>query len=75
MTEQKIDFEASMKKLEEIVTKLEKGDTPLESAMRLFEEGTKLAKQLNERLEGNKKKIEKLTKITPGQIETEEING
>ena len=74
MTEQKIDFEASMKKLEEIVAKLEKGDTPLEKSIQLFEEGVKLAKQLNERLEGNKKKIEKLTKIAPGQIETEEIN-
>ena len=74
MTEQKIDFEVSMKKLEEIVTKLEKGDTPLEKSMQLFEEGIKLAKQLSERLEANKKKIEKLTKIAAGQIETEDIN-
>ena len=37
-------FEESMLRLEQIVQKLERGDVPLEDAMKLFEEGTKLVK-------------------------------
>ena len=33
------DFETAMKALEEIVTKLEAGDLPLEQALAMFEEG------------------------------------
>ena len=43
-------FEESMQRLEEIVRLLEKGDAPLEDAIRLFEEGTKLAKSCDDML-------------------------
>ena len=40
MAEQEgLNFEASMTRLEEIVSLLERGDAPLEQAMTLFEEG------------------------------------
>jgi exodeoxyribonuclease VII small subunit len=35
-------FEASIKRLTEIVSTLERGDLPLEESLRLFEEGVKL---------------------------------
>ena len=42
-TKQELSFEQSMQRLEQIVRLLEKGDAPLEDAMKLFEEGTVLA--------------------------------
>ena len=36
-------FEENMTRLEEIVTRLEKGDVPLSQSLSLFEEGTRLA--------------------------------
>lgn len=38
-------FEASITRLEEIVGLLERGDVPLEDALKLFEEGTKLCRE------------------------------
>ena len=37
-------FEEAMKRLEQIVQQLEKGDAPLDQSLALFEEGTKLIK-------------------------------
>ena len=37
-------FEENMTRLEEIVTRLEKGDVPLSQSLSLFEEGTRLMK-------------------------------
>ena len=45
MAKQKLTFEASMQRLDEIVKQLEKGDVPLSDALKLFEEGTKLVSQ------------------------------
>ncbi len=40
-----IKYEDAVKRLEEIVNILEKNEVPLEEALALFEEGTKLSKQ------------------------------
>ena len=53
----KENFEDSMKKLETIVTELEKGDLNLDDSMAKFEEGMKIAKQCNNILEDAEKKI------------------
>jgi exodeoxyribonuclease VII small subunit len=37
------NFEVSLQRLEEIVDELEKGNVPLEQALKLFEEGLKLS--------------------------------
>ena len=42
MARKKLSFEEAMKRLEEIVSHLEKGDIPLEESIRLFEEGSAL---------------------------------
>ena len=54
-------FEASMTRLEEIVVALERGDKPLEEAIALFEEGTKLMKTCNGLLEKAEQKVAKIT--------------
>lgn len=59
---QKITYEQAMKRLEEIVSLMEAGDTPLEESMKLFEEGTKLSILCNKHLEDAEQKIIELTK-------------
>ena len=44
MATKKTDFEGSMKRLEEIVSKLENGEATLEESLKLFEEGSALAR-------------------------------
>ncbi len=64
-------FEASLARLEEIVKKLETGDLPLEQSLKLFEEGTKLARICNKRLEEAERKVEILLKDKNGTIKAE----
>ena len=52
-----------MARLEEIVSQLERGDAPLESALTLFEEGTALMKKCSAMLD---KAEQKVAKLLPG---------
>lgn len=74
MAEQKLSFEQSMRRLEEIVTLLERGDRPLEEALALFEEGTKLMKQCSSLLDKAEKKVIKLTARAEGTLEESEFS-
>lgn len=60
MAEKKLSFEAAMARLEQVVSLLEKGDTPLEEAMALFEEGTGLLKQCSQTLDKAELQVAKL---------------
>ena len=53
-------FEEAIKRLSEIVQTLERGDLPLEESLRLFEEGVKLSRMSQERLDAAQKKVEQL---------------
>lgn len=55
-------FEEAMKRLEQVVQQLEKGDTPLEQAIRLFDEGMKLAHVCGKKLEWAEHQVEMLVK-------------
>lgn len=55
-------FEEAMTRLEEIVSALEGGNLSLEDSLKLFEEGTNLAKFCNATLEKAEQKIITLTK-------------
>ena len=55
-------FENQMKKLEDIVDKLEKDDIDLDKSIDLYEEGLKLSKSLKEELSKFEKRIEELNK-------------
>jgi exodeoxyribonuclease VII small subunit len=69
MSEQKTySFEEAMEKLEEIVTKLEEGDVPLEKAIQHFQEGMELSKFCHERLQQIEKQME-LVLREDGQLE------
>ncbi len=50
-------FETDLKKLEEIVKKLEGGDVKLSDSMKLFEDGVKLTASLSEALDKAESKI------------------
>jgi exodeoxyribonuclease VII small subunit len=61
-------FEAALARLEEIVQELEKGDLPLEQSLKLFEEGIKLSRICNSRLEEAERKVEILIKDKNGNV-------
>ena len=61
--ENKLSYEQSVSRLEEIVKLLENGELPLEESMKLFEEGTKLSAGCYEILKKAEQKITELSKI------------
>ena len=63
-----IKFERALARLEEIVQKLEQGDLPLEQSLKLFEEGIKLSRICNTRLEEAERKVEILLKDKAGNM-------
>ena len=69
--EEKLTFEESLKRLEEIVHALESGETSLEQSIRLFEEGVKLSGHCNQLLETAEQKVTVLTKDASGVIREE----
>jgi exodeoxyribonuclease VII small subunit len=61
-------FEAALARLEEIVKELETGDLPLEQSLKLFEEGIKLSRLCNKRLEDAERRVEILLKNKNGTV-------
>lgn len=55
-------FENSLERLEKIVDELEKGNVPLEQALKLFEEGMQLSGSCRKELEEAEGKVEILLK-------------
>jgi exodeoxyribonuclease VII small subunit len=64
----KMSFEEAMAKLEDTVRRLEVGGLPLDEAVTLFEEGTRLARLCNERLDAADLKISQLTRAADGEL-------
>lgn len=58
----KLNFEKQLARLEEIVAKLEEEQTDLDASVKLFEEGVLLSKELSQKLETVKFKVEELKK-------------
>tara|TARA_R110002124_G_scaffold1249_1_gene6919 strand:+ start:76 stop:336 length:261 start_codon:yes stop_codon:yes gene_type:complete len=56
-----LNFEDALKRLEDIVRKLESGDVPLDQSIALYSEGEKLRGLCQKRLEAAQAKIEKIT--------------
>ena len=61
-------FEEAFNKLEKVVSKLEKGDIPLEESLKLFEEGVRLSRFCNQKLDEAEKRVEILLKDKDGII-------
>ncbi len=65
MPAKKLKFEDAMARLQEIVTRLEAGDAPLEEALQLFEEGAKLSALCYNTLDRAELKVRELTALQP----------
>ena len=78
MAEQKLGFEQSLARLDEIVRHLEKGDLPLSDSLSLFEEGTGLIRRCGAMLDEAEQKVVKLKKgpdRQPQELPFEDENG
>jgi exodeoxyribonuclease VII small subunit len=67
-------FETSLKKLEDLVKRLESGDLSLDDALKAFEEGVKHAAICSAKLNEAEKKVELLLKQKDGSFRTEPFN-
>ncbi len=61
-------LEESIKKLESIVEKLEKGDLSLEESLKLFEEGVALSATCKKELDSAEGKVQMLIKQRDGSL-------
>jgi exodeoxyribonuclease VII small subunit len=64
-------FEESLRKLEAIVEKLEKGDLALEESLKLFEEGVGLSAACKKELDEAEGKVQMLVKQRDGSLKAE----
>ena len=58
-----LSFETQLKRLSEVVEHLENGELGLEESLSLFEEGIRLARGAQERLDAAEKRVEELIRI------------
>ena len=66
-------FENALKKLEDVVRRLEEGDLSLEDSLKAFEEGVKHAAFCTSKLDEAEKKVELLLKQTSGSFIREDF--
>jgi exodeoxyribonuclease VII small subunit len=64
-------FEDALSKLEKIVSKLEEEEISLEESLKFFEEGVRLSRLCNQKLDEAEKKVESLVKDKGGALKTE----
>ncbi len=60
-------FESSLEDLERIVRELEQGELPLERSLELFEQGVKLSRECQDRLNQAERRIEILMRDSQGR--------
>jgi exodeoxyribonuclease VII small subunit len=65
------EFEKAFQDLEKIVQRLESEELPLDESLQLFEEGIRLSRFCNQKLEEVEKKIELILADAKGQPVTE----
>lgn len=69
-----MDFEKKLGRLEEIVQKMEEGDSSLEDSLKLFEEGIKLSRECHTQLNAAEAKVKKLVAMDgQGKAVTEDF--
>lgn len=62
-------FEESMQRLNELVSILEKNETPLDETVASFEEGLKLVQELQQKLKNYEMKVSELMKASDQHVE------
>ena len=73
MSKKSMNFEQSVQRLDEIVQQMERGDVPLQEALKLFEEGTALVTSCNRLLNDAELKVVQLTKGADGDPQETEF--
>ena len=68
-----ISFEESLKRLENLVNKMESGDATLEQSLVWFEEGMDLIKSCEVQLNNAEQKVQELVKKTDGKFDLKDI--
>jgi len=63
----KQSFETALKKLEEVVGKLESGEVSLDQSLKLFEQGITLVRQCSKRLDEVESKVQVLVSDERGE--------
>jgi exodeoxyribonuclease VII small subunit len=66
-TQQGQNFEKSLAALERVVRELERGELPLEKSLALFEQGVRLSRECQERLNEAERRIEVLLRDGEGR--------
>ena len=61
-----MSFEEALEQLESIVSRLEKGDAPLEEAIRLYQRGNLLKQHCETTLKDAEERVEKITLDSQG---------
>lgn len=64
-------FEAALEALERVVARLESGSLGLEEALAAFEEGVRLARQCESRLDQAERRVEVLLRAPDGTLRAE----
>lgn len=72
--ENNISFEDALKRLEEIVQKLEDGNISLEESINIYEEGMRLSQKCNNILKSIEHKLILIEKVNQEYIETDITN-
>ena len=73
--EEEIGFEAAFQKLEAIVESLEGGQSTLDEAMEVFEEGMRLIRVCNEKLTQAETRLHRLLKKDDGGFQLDLVDG
>ena len=66
----KIDFEASLDQLEQLVDQMEEGELTLEDSLKAFEQGVKLTRECQQALKAAEQKVQLLMEKN-GELVTE----
>lgn len=64
-------FEAALSKLEQVVQKMESGETTLDESLKLFEEGTALASFCYEKLKYAEQKMQQIADLKEEEKDAE----
>jgi exodeoxyribonuclease VII small subunit len=67
----KMSFEAALAELEDIVSKLERGDVDLEESITIYERGAKLKAHCEAKLKSAELKVEQIVQDAGGKAGTE----
>ncbi|MBF9029414.1 exodeoxyribonuclease VII small subunit [Rhodobacterales bacterium HKCCE3408] len=64
---EKLTFEEALKALEDVVTRLDKGEVPLEDSIKLYETGSKLKARCEAKLREAEEKVAQITLDADGR--------